>query len=244
MLIDLCAYSNRWRAADPAAKGLFALSGLVSAFAAGNPLAAAGIGAIVSGMTVWGAGIPFSRFFRAALAPLCFFLLGALSLACSVDYRTGDFIWLPGGWTPVGRLAARSCGALASLLFFALTTPMTDQIALFRRLRLPETLIEIMVLCYRMLFVFSEALRDIHTAQDSRLGYASPSLALRSTGNLAAVLVVQVWQRARALHLGALSRNGDGVLRFLGPVFANARRDMVFAFAGSALLFALLAVMP
>ena len=217
MLIDLCAYSNRWRAADPAAKGLFALSGLVSAFVAGNPLAAAGIGVVVSGITVWGAGIPFSRFFRASLAPLCFFLLGALSLACSIDYRAGEFsvAWLPGGWTPVGRLAARSCGALASLLFFALTTPMTDQIALFRRLKLPETLIEIMVLCYRMLFVFSETLRDIHTAQNSRLGYASPSLALRSAGSLAAVLVVQVWQRARALHLSALSRNGDGAFHFL-----------------------------
>ena len=59
-------------------------------------------------------------------------------------------------------------GALAALLLLAATTPLIDLIALLRRLRLPEVLLELMVLCYRMLFVFSESVRDTRTAQAAR----------------------------------------------------------------------------
>ena len=46
-------------------------------------------------------------------------------------------------------------------LFLVLTTPLIDLIAMLRRLKTPEALLEIMVLSYRMLFVFSEAVHDL-----------------------------------------------------------------------------------
>ena len=96
------------------------------------------------------------------------------------------------------------------------------------------TLIEIMVLCYRMLFVFSDALHSTRTAQAARLGYATPRLALRSLGSLTAGLTLQIWQRAHDLHIAAQSRNNDGALRFLEPVFANTGRDLAIAAMGGA----------
>ena len=123
-----------------------------------------------------------------------------------------------------------------AMLFLALTTPMIDLIALLRRLRVPEVLLEIMVLCYRMLFVFSEALHDTLTAQSARLGYATPRLALRSLGQLTAGLTLQIWSRAHDLHVAAQARNSDGPLRFLEPVFANTPRDIAVAAAGIMLL--------
>ena len=128
--------------------------------------------------------------------------------------------------------------ALAALLGLVLTTPLPDLLGLLRRLRCPDVLLDLMVLCYRMLFVFSAALHDTATAQRARLGYASPRLTRRSLGLLAANLTLQVWQRARALHLAAEARNGDGALRFLSPDFAHARRDTVLAAAAGSLLIA------
>ena len=95
-----------------------------------------------------------------------------------------------------------------------------------------------MVLCYRMLFVFSEALHNTQTAQAARLGYATPGLALRSLGSLTANLTLQIWQRSRDLHLAAQSRNNDGPLRFLEPEYANSRRDVWIAMFGGAALIA------
>lgn len=96
-----------------------------------------------------------------------------------------------------------------------------------------------MVLCYRMLFVFSEAVHDTLTAQSARLGYATNRLALRSLGGLAANLTLQVWQRASDLHRAAQSRNNDGPLRFLEAEFTHTRRDVQVASAGGCALVAL-----
>lgn len=203
MLIEQCAYGNRWRFVSPAAKALFCLGGFVAAFAAAQPHTAAVVAALLAAVTLLGAGVPAGRYLRIALPPLGFLLLGCLSLAYSLDFADGGLAvrWLPEGWAPLLQLSTRSLGALAAMLFLALTTPMVDLIAFLRRLRMPEVLLELMVLCYRMLFVFSEAVRDTRTAQTARLGYATPRLALRSLGSLAANLTVQIWQRAHALHV-------------------------------------------
>jgi len=88
-----------------------------------------------------------------------------------------------------------------------------------------------------MLFVFSAAIDETLTAQSARLGYASPRLAMRSLGELAANLTLQVWQRAHALHVAAQARNNDGALRFIEPVFPHAGRDCcIAALAGSSLI--------
>lgn len=247
MLIEHCAYTNRWRFVSPAAKAMFCLGGFVAAFTASQATAAALVAALIVVVTLAGAGIPLASYLRIALPPLGFLLLGCLSLAYSLDMNSTNgklaIHWLVDGWSPLGQLAARSLGALTALLFLALTTPMLDLIALLRRLKVPEVLLEIMVLCYRMLFVFSEALHNTQTAQAARLGYATPGLALRSLGSLTANLTLQIWQRSRDLQLAAQSRNNDGALRFLEPEYANSRRDVWIAGLGGAALIACAAVL-
>lgn len=242
MLIEHCAYTNRWRFVSPAAKAMFCLGGFVAAFTASQATAAALVAALIVVVTLAGAGIPLASYLRIALPPLGFLLLGCLSLAYSLDMNSTNgklaIHWLVDGWSPLGQLAARSLGALTALLFLALTTPMLDLIALLRRLKVPEVLLEIMVLCYRMLFVLSEALHNTQTAQAARLGYATPGLALRSLGSLTANLTLQIWQRSRDLQLAAQSRNNDGALRFLEPEYANSRRDVWIAVLGGAALLA------
>ena len=242
MLIEQSAYANRWRKVAPAAKGIFALAGFVAAFAAATPRAALAVAALICLVTLAGARVAVGRYLRVAAPALIFLAISCLSLAFSVAADASSvvsFDLAPGGLQQVAEVGARSLGALAALLFLVLTTPLIDVIALLRRLRTPEILLEIMVLCYRMLFVFSEAVHDTLTAQSARLGYASNRLALRSLGGLPANLTLQVWQRASDLHVAAQSRNNDGPLRFLEPAFANTRRDVQVASAAGCALVAL-----
>ena len=228
MLIEQSAYANRWRSVSPAAKGLFALCGLIAAFAAHTPVTAGGVAAVLVLATLFGARVAAVRWVRVAAPPLGFLLVGSLSLLASPGFDAQGSLmihWLPEGPAPVLRLVSRSTAALAALLFLVLTTPLIDLIALLRRLRVPEVLLELMVVCYRMLFVFSEALHDTLTAQSARLGYATPRLALRSLGQLTAGLTLLIWSRAHDLHVAAQSRNSDGPLRFLEPAYAHAGRD-------------------
>lgn len=247
MLIEQSAYANRWRRVSPAAKATFALCGIVASFVAATPLAAVAVVCLLAVVTWVGAGIPVGRYLRVA-APALFFLATsclslALSLGSNADSGALSLHLTPDGLQKVAEVSSRSLGALAALLFLVLTTPLIDLIALLRRLKTPEVLLEIMVLCYRMLFVFSEAVRDTLTAQSARLGYATSRLALRSLGGLAANLTVQVWQRAHALHIAAQARNNDGPLRFLEPKFANAGLDISLAAASGSVLIALAVVL-
>ena len=241
MLIEQSAYANRWRKVAPAAKGAFALAGFVAAFAAATPRAALAVAALICLVTLVGARVAARRYLRVAAPALIFLAVSCLSLAFSVNVGgpTSAFDLTPSGWQQVGEVGARSLGALAALLFLVLTTPLIDLIALLRQLRTPEVLLEIMVLCYRMLFVFSEAVHDTLTAQSARLGYSTNRLALRSLGGLAANLTLQVWQRASDLNVAAQSRNNDGPLRFLEPTYANGRRDLALAVAAGSALVAL-----
>lgn len=243
MLIEQSAYTNRWRRVSPAAKGLFSLCGLVAAFTAATPAIACGIAAVLCAVTVLGAGIPPGRYLRVAAPALLFLFVSTMSLAVSLKIggSAGDVSLhlAQTEYAKVAQVCGRSLGGLAALLFLALTTPLIDIIALLRRLKAPEVLLDIMVLCYRTLFVFSESVHNTITAQSSRLGYATARHSMRSLGGLVANITVQVWQRSQALHLAAMARNNDGPLRFLEHTYPASARDICIALCAGTMLIAL-----
>lgn len=243
MLIEQCAYANRWRRKSSAAKGVFSLCGIVAAFAAAAPVNAFGVAAVMCAVTILGARIPPGRYLRVAAPAALFLAIGAMTLAVSLNFGgAAGVVSLHLEETALHRVAqvcGRSLGGLTALLFLALSTPMSDIIALLRRFRLPGLLLDIMTLCYRTFFVFSEVVSDTVTAQSARLGYATSKLAMRSLGILVANLTVQIWQRSEALHMAAMARNNDGPLRFLAHEDARPIRPVCLAAAAGITLIAL-----
>ncbi len=238
MLIEQSAQANRWRPVCPQAKVLFALAGGVAAYLAASPAAALLLALLMAALVVGGARVPLWRYLRVLAAPLAFLALGAVSLLLSFDPETGGVRWAPGGLTPVALTLGRALAAVTALLLLALTTPLSDVVSLLRRWRVPETLIDLMVVAYRMLFVLGEAKRDIAAAQAARQGYASLSRRWRSLGILFGALAVDVWCRAADLHAAAQARNGDGPLRFLERPWPAARRELCIAALAATTLLA------
>ena len=242
MRIEDAAYRSRWRSVCPDAKAVFALAGGVAAFAAATPLQALAVAIALMLLTWLAAGTPLWLYLRAALPATAFLGLSCLSLLVTLG---GDghnsLVWqLATDAAPrIAELASRSLAVLAALLFLIFSTPSPDLIDLLRRLHTPEALLDLMLLCYRMLSVFSEALHDTLTAQQARLGHGSPHHRLRSLGLLTANLAVQIWLRAHALHQAGMARHGEGALRFLPRSYPAARRDLTLAvIAGNLLVFA------
>lgn len=238
MLIEQSAYASPWRGIAPEAKGLFALAGLAAAFAgATRPLASLAVTALVLAVTFVGARVSPLLYLRVAAPPLFFLAISGLTLAYSVTPADHAWSLAATGTAQAQAVTLRSLGALAALLFLVLTTPLTDLVALARRLRTPELLLDLMVLGYRSLFVLSQSIADMRTAQAARLGYAGHRRSLRSLGQLVANLTLQVWDRSHGLHQAALARNGDGPLRFLAPDHANRQQHTALAgLAGLGLL--------
>lgn len=248
MLTEQSAYTNRWRRVSPVAKGFFSLCGMIAAFAAASPRTALLIAFIMLATAIFGARVHPLSYLRVAAPTSIFLLTSALSLLISLDLGSQQwgmpFHLATSEFYHVGRICSRSLACLTSLLFLALTTPLADIISLLRRCRLPETMLDLMTLCYRTLFVLSEAVHDTFTAQSARLGYANLRLSLRSLGGLVANLTVQVWQRSLALHLAALARNNDGALRFLETVYPDSPRAISIAAVAGCLVIAISVALP
>jgi len=235
--IDTAAHASRWRDVAASAKALFALGGTVAAWTAHHPATLGLLLAVLVLAALLGARVPLRTYLAAALAPCGFLLLSCLAMLFTLD-PSGAPSWSGAPLPDVARTALRALAVLAALLGLVLTTPLPDLLALLRRLRVPELLLDLMALCYRMLFVLRQAWDEGATAQRARLGYGGWAQAWRSTGLLAGQMAVQVWQRAGALQAAADARCYDGRLRFLPSSVPHSSRHLRIALLGAAVLMA------
>jgi len=238
--IDAAAYACRWQGVAPSAKALFALAGIASAWLASSA-AMLGMLALLSVLaTLAGARVPLRTYFAVALAPLGFLFFSCLTMLLT-PAASGGWQWTPALLPAVAGIALRSLAVLAAVLGLVLTTPMPDLLRLLRRVRVPELLLDMMALCYRMVFVLRQAWEEGSTAQAARLGHSGWRQSWRSTGLLAGQMAVQVWQRASALQMAADARAWQGSLRFLPASFPYARRQAALALLAGTLMLALAA---
>lgn len=225
--IDTYAHSNRWRQIHPGSKGLLVLFALLAALLSRHPAIPVLIALTMSGLTLCGAKIPWRGYLRVLLPPLVFLLWSSLLLLVTFAPTSLPLLTLPGSALTIGLnraelplaqlIFSRSSGALCTLLFFALTTPLSEIAGLLRTLGLPRLLVELMIIAYRQIFILLATFSQIRIAQEARLGYRSFRVAWRSVGELAGNILIKTVVRARHNHQALVARGYDSELRFLSP---------------------------
>ncbi|PKN12676.1 MAG: cobalt ECF transporter T component CbiQ [Deltaproteobacteria bacterium HGW-Deltaproteobacteria-4] len=227
MRIDSYAHGNRWRQIHPGVKGLLVLLTLIAALLSRHPTIPLLIALSISSLTLFGAGIPWRGYLRLLAVPLVFLGWSSLLLLVTFSPTSLPLLQLPASELTIGLnlselplvqlVFSRSLGALCTLLFFALTTPLSEIAGLLRTLGLPRLFVELMVIAYRQIFILLDAFSQIHTAQEARLGYRSFKVSWRSTAELAGNILIKTIVRARHNHQALLARGYDQELRFLSP---------------------------
>jgi cobalt/nickel transport system permease protein len=219
-LIDRIAHSSRWSQRPTGEKLLISLGGLVACLG-GPPLI---IGPIIlvlyMGLALGSARILPKLYFSILLLPIGFLIASTPMLLISVDFSNGFTIgWRPDQIPVALALVARAAGATACLVLLALTTPVHAIVPVLRRLGLPAFLVEIILLTYRLIFVFAETAANGYQAQAARLGYSNWKQGLHSLGQLAAALFQRSMERAKHLEVGLSARGFEGNL----PVLSEDR---------------------
>lgn len=219
--IDHYAWTNRWRNRHPVEKLLPALT-LLALTLALPPLT---IGPLVLAgtllATVLGAGIPLKTVLNVLAAPAAFLLAGVPFLAISVSFNDGFSIrFSPEGLRLALETLVRALAATSCLTALILTTPLTDLVPLLRRVGVPSGIVELILLIYRLIFVFAERALTGRQAQAARLGYSNVRRGIRSAGWLAGALFQRALERARRLELGLIARGYAGELRVLPSEWA------------------------
>ncbi|TQN44029.1 cobalt/nickel transport system permease protein [Blastococcus colisei] len=232
LAVDDAAWTSAWRHRSPGDKlllcgGLVVCALLLPAWP-GSVL----VGLVAVGLALGPARVPARTFGRAVRLPLAFVTVGALTAVVAVD---GDGIgWAPDAAARAGSLAGHALAGSAAVLLLATTTPMSDLLPALRRMRVPEAVVEVASVVYRLLFVLLDSLRTIREAQTARMGYSSLRRSYRSSGVLAAAVLTRSWDRARRMQAGLAGRGLETGLRVLPEALPSSRAFLVTTGAGLA----------
>lgn len=251
--IDTLAYSSRLRQLPPEHKLLFAIALLLITHVAQVPVQLA-IAVWISIWTVIYAGIPTAVYLRLLSITTAFWLTSLPALVVSgvdlphlqtiqVDVWQGFtwghyYIYLSHqGVQQAEELGARAIASTACIYFVILTIPFTEILNVLRRIGCPTLLTELMMMMYRFIFVLLKTARELWIAQQSRGGYRTRKLWMKSLGLLIGQLLRRTLENYRQVSLTLNSRGFTGDFRVChSRQYQPSKRYSFEALFGCALL--------
>ncbi|SHJ68715.1 cobalt/nickel transport system permease protein [Tessaracoccus bendigoensis DSM 12906] len=232
--IDDAAWASPWRRRRVGEKVLLSVSLVLTALLT-PPWPGCVLVACLSVFLILGpARIRASLLATVMIAPVTFLIIGALPVAIHLGgdgWGIGPVrINADGATTALGLIAHGIAGTLA-LMVLATTTPMVDVITWLRALRVPDPLLDIASLTYRLLFVLLSTTLAVRQAQVARLGdAASWRRRWHALASTIGSIILRSWQRATNLQRGLEGRGYEESLRTLSP-----RRARSWPFIGVSL---------
>ena len=102
------------------------------------------------------------------------------------------------------------------MIFIALTTPMTDIFIVLRQCRVPEVVIDLMMIIYRTIFILIDQVIQIYHAQIMRLGYSRWNESIHSFAYLCGAAFIASWDAGDDLIRAMDTRCYNGKFALLG----------------------------
>lgn len=112
----------------------------------------------------------------------------------------------------------RVIGGMSAMIFIALTTPMTDIFIVLRQCKVPEVVIDLMMIIYRTIFILIDQVIQIYQAQVMRLGYSTYRESLHSFASLCGAAFIASWDAGDDLVRAMDARCYDGKFALLGEI--------------------------
>jgi cobalt/nickel transport system permease protein len=93
---------------------------------------------------------------------------------------------------------------------------MTDIFTVFRECRIPNTVIDLMMIIYRTIFILMDQVIQVYHAQVMRLGYSTWRESLHSFASLCGAVFIASWDAGEDLVRAMDARCYDGKFALLG----------------------------
>jgi cobalt/nickel transport system permease protein len=107
-------------------------------------------------------------------------------------------------------------GGMSAMCFISLTTPMTDIFSVLRRCKVPESVIDLMMIIYRTIFILMDQVIQIYNAQVMRLGYSTWGESLHSFSSLCGAAFIASWDSGEDLIRAMDARCYEGKFAMMG----------------------------
>lgn len=221
MIIDDYAYKNKLSKVNPNMK--FAIGMLLLILSLINPYNYISliIIAIMSLVIVGIAKIELKDYIHFIKIPLVFLIISIIMILLTFSKDKEVLLYsIKVGSLYIGvsnesiissiHLFFRALSCLTCIYFIMLTTPFNQLIFVFKKLHLPDIVLEISMLMYRFIFIFMEEVADIRKSQELRFGYVNLKNGYNSFGLLVNMLFKRMMIRYDEMSIALDMKLYDG----------------------------------
>lgn len=220
-----------WAARHPGEKLIVAAEWLALAFLLPPVPWAPVLLVAISTMALGLAGVSTRLWCGVLSAPAAFSAFALFPLLWNVGFA----------WTDTSVYAAplRSLAAAAAVLLAGVTIPIPDLLALFRRLHVPEPMIDLAFLIYRFSVIAVDASRSMLDAMVLRAPRTGFRRRMIGSAWLASSLLARIMDRARRSEIGLTVRGAGAAVRLPAPASRFSWRGVLWPSCGPILLSAI-----
>lgn len=235
--LDSISYDSSINKSNPSVKVLFSMGSLLMCVMASSVPLALIILIIMSCRTVYISKIKRRKYVRLYKYPLLFLFISSITIILNISKQPIHVVLAHMGSYYI-TISKESCilgihiilialASISCMYFLILTTSMIDLLKVMKRMKIPDLIIELMLLIYRFIVILIDISDNITIAQISRLGRRNIKITLKSIASLMSVLFIHAIRKANRLYDAMESRNYDG--RIIGIMDSNsiAKRDLV-----------------
>ncbi|MGL4910801.1 MAG: cobalt ECF transporter T component CbiQ, partial [Romboutsia sp.] len=212
ILIDKYAYTNNLKDIRPSAKAIVGLTLLILSMILTSKTLLIGIILLMSFVLIVLAKIDFKNYVALLKIPISFLIIGVCINLINVGFENQNMIYSIKLFDMyIGTsiesinislyILIRSMSCLSCVYFIVLTTPFNDILILLKKMRLPNTAIELSMLIYRFIFIFLEEVSEIKKSQQLKFGYINLRTSYKSLGMLGSILFKRMVMRYEELSI-------------------------------------------
>lgn len=221
LLIDKYAYTNKLTDKNPYIKAIFSILFLILSLTIENRIFQISIITIMSITIISTSKMGISEYLKLLSIPLIFMIMSILAIIISISTEKSDMLtYFTVGSTYIGlskfglinalKIMSRSIACLTCVYFLMLTTPFNQLIKVFKKMHIPDNVIEIAMLIYRFIFIFLEEVQEIYKSQEMKLGYMGMRNSYNSLGLLLNMLYKRMMKRYEDMSIALDMKLFDG----------------------------------
>lgn len=237
IVVDKLCYGSKLRYVNPYEKFAFAMLTLIFCIVSRSIVMGIFVMGVNALLTIKKGGISGNRYFKLMTIPLAFLVLSTVAIIVNWSREPLDAFALQIGEHYITgscedavmalRLIVTALAAVSCLYFLSLNTTMTDILAVFRSLKCPVLISELMLMIYRFIFVLLDSAYYISSSQHARLGYKDYKTSLKSFAGMVQAVFIQSMKRSRVLYDAMEARCYDGRVNVLNEHRPVKRKNVI-----------------
>lgn len=225
--IDKYAFLSQLSKVNPVEKIIFSAVTMVICIFLNSVAANIAVFTVMAYMVIVKSGLSATKYIKLLFVPASFLVISVAAIAIEITHarfvpeKIDDIIckfiidntaviMTYENIQKAVKLFFTAIASVSCLYFLILTTHITEIMMILRKIKIPETIIDIMTITYRFIFVMFETVSSIIFSQKSRLGYANVANSFRSLAGIVSNLFSCVLKKADQIYLAMESRCGFG----------------------------------